>query len=219
MQLLLEFLTKTDFHSLFIAQTRSLNIPARFIMGLPLPEKKKEGLIAGYHCWAEFYLPQKGWQPIDASEANKFPEKKDEFFFKDNGGGITFSGGEPLYQPEFFFDLAWRLQTFHLVLDTSGYASKKIFKIALSLVDYVLFDVKHMDSEEHKKYTGVSNEIILENLKVLINGNIPFVVRVPLIPGVNDSDLISTIMLSALGVGLGVLLLTFVAGFAYDIER
>ena len=72
-------------------------------------------------------------------------------------------------------------------MDTSGYASKKIFKIALFLVDYVLFDVKHMDSEEHKKYTGVSNEIILENLKVLVNSNIPFVVRVPLIPGVNDS--------------------------------
>ena len=70
----------TDFHSLFIGQARALGIPARFIMGLPLPEDKTEGAIAGYHCWGEFYLHQKGWCPVDASEAYKFPQKREQFF-------------------------------------------------------------------------------------------------------------------------------------------
>jgi len=70
----------TDFHSLFIAQTRALNIPARFIMGLPLPINKAEGSIPGYHCWAEFYIAGQGWEPVDASEASKFFQKKEKFF-------------------------------------------------------------------------------------------------------------------------------------------
>jgi len=69
----------TDFHSLFISLTRAKGIPARFTIGLPVPEKL-EGEIPGYHCWAEFYLGGVGWIPVDASEAWKNREKLDYFF-------------------------------------------------------------------------------------------------------------------------------------------
>jgi hypothetical protein len=70
----------TDFHSLFIGMMRSSGIPARFEIGFPLPEGKTEGDIAGYHCWAEFYLDGIGWVPVDVSEAWKNPAKRDFFF-------------------------------------------------------------------------------------------------------------------------------------------
>ena len=70
----------TDFHSLFISLARTEGIPARFEMGFPIPADRKEGAISGYHCWVEFWLPDVGWVPIDASEAFKHPEKRDLFF-------------------------------------------------------------------------------------------------------------------------------------------
>jgi len=90
----------TDFHSLFIAQARALGVPARFIMGLPLPENKTEGTIAGYHCWAEFFLSDKGWIPIDASEASKFPEKKEQFFGGLDEHRIAFTLGRDIKLPD-----------------------------------------------------------------------------------------------------------------------
>lgn len=89
----------TDFHSLFIAQSRALNIPARFIMGLSLPENKPEGSISGYHCWGEFYLTTKGWQPVDASEASKFPQKKDQFFGALDEHRVAFTIGRDIKLP------------------------------------------------------------------------------------------------------------------------
>lgn len=70
----------TDFHALFISLARAEGIPARFEIGFPVPDSRDAGNIAGYHCWVEFYLPEIGWIPIDASEAYKHPEKK-EFFY------------------------------------------------------------------------------------------------------------------------------------------
>lgn len=70
----------TDFHSLFIGMARASGIPARFVMGFPLPEANTQGELPGYHCWAEFYVEEFGWIPVDASEAQRHPEKK-EFFF------------------------------------------------------------------------------------------------------------------------------------------
>lgn len=70
----------TDWHSLFISLARSLGIPAKFEIGFPTPEDKKEGKIEGYHCWAAFYIKGRGWIPLDASEAYKHPEKRDYFF-------------------------------------------------------------------------------------------------------------------------------------------
>ena len=89
----------TDFHSLFIGQSRALGIPARFIMGLPLPINKTKGTIPGYHCWAEFYLSQKGWLPIDASEASRFPEKKEMFFGSLDEHRVAFTVGRDIKLP------------------------------------------------------------------------------------------------------------------------
>lgn len=89
----------TDFHSLFIGEARSLGIPARFIMGLSLPEGKSEGDIPGYHCWAEFYVKDKGWIPVDASEASKFPEKKEFFFGSLDENRVEFAIGRDIRFP------------------------------------------------------------------------------------------------------------------------
>jgi len=89
----------SDFHSLFIGQARALGIPARFIMGLPLPEDKIEGIIPSYHCWGEFYLPEKGWCPVDASEASKFPQKKERFFCGLDEHRVAFTTGRDINLP------------------------------------------------------------------------------------------------------------------------
>ncbi len=89
----------TDFHSLFIGQARALGIPVRFIMGLPLPEGEIEGFISGYHCWAEFYLAEQGWQPVDASEASRFPQKKEMFFGGLDEHRIAFTLGRDIKLP------------------------------------------------------------------------------------------------------------------------
>ena len=89
----------TDFHSLFIGEARALNIPAKFIMGVSLPEDKSEGVIPGYHCWGEFYVSQNGWLPIDASEASKFPEKKDVYFARLDEHRIAFTIGRDIKLP------------------------------------------------------------------------------------------------------------------------
>ncbi len=83
----------TDFHSLFIGMARASGIPARFVMGFPLPEAPTRGELPGYHCWAEFYVEEFGWIPIDASEANKHPEKKEFFFGGLDENRIAFSIG------------------------------------------------------------------------------------------------------------------------------
>lgn len=70
----------TDYHSLFISLARSLGIPAKFEIGFRLPEDTREGKLNGYHCWAKFYLKDRGWIPVDISEADKHPQKRDYFF-------------------------------------------------------------------------------------------------------------------------------------------
>ncbi|MDA0839067.1 MAG: transglutaminase-like domain-containing protein [Planctomycetota bacterium] len=89
----------TDFHSLYIGEARAVNIPSRFIMGFPIPEGAS-GEIAGYHCWAEFFIDGRGWLPIDASEANKHPEKKEAFFTGLDANRIQFSIGRDIRVPK-----------------------------------------------------------------------------------------------------------------------
>ncbi len=86
----------TDFHSLFNALARSSGIPARFEIGFPIPEDRDQGSIEGYHCWAQFYLPGVGWVPVDASEAFKHPERREEFYGGQGADRIRFSTGRDL---------------------------------------------------------------------------------------------------------------------------
>jgi len=86
----------TDFHSLFIGMARASAIPARFVIGFPVPEDKTHGDIAGYHCWAEFYVEGRGWVPVDASEANKHRDKWDFFFGGLDPNRVQFTVGRDL---------------------------------------------------------------------------------------------------------------------------
>jgi transglutaminase-like putative cysteine protease len=86
----------TDFHSVFISMARSQKIPARFEMGLSLPEGQNSGQIAGYHCWAEFYTHERGWFPVDISEAWKHQEKREYFFGAHDVNRVQFSMGRDI---------------------------------------------------------------------------------------------------------------------------
>lgn len=105
-----------------------------------------------------------------------------------SNGGITISGGEPLSHPEFLIECLKLLKgKTNRALQTSGYCATEIFTQALEHLDYVLFDLKIIDDNLHRKYTGVSNKQILENFEMLTRSNVPFVVRTPLIPTVTDT--------------------------------
>ena len=86
----------TDFHSLLIGMARSVGIPAKFEIGLPVPEDSAEGTIGGYHCWAAFYLDGIGWVPVDSSEASKFPAKRDYFFGALDSNRVRLSVGRDI---------------------------------------------------------------------------------------------------------------------------
>jgi len=104
-----------------------------------------------------------------------------------SGGGITISGGEPLAQPEFLLELMDCLKPVHLVVETSGYGDEEIFKKMTSKTDIVFLDIKQTDTEIHKKFTGVKNDLIFKNLEYLCGANSDFVIRIPLIQEVNDT--------------------------------
>ncbi len=116
--------------------------------------------------------------------------KKDEIFYRNSGGGITVSGGEPLFQAEFVtaFLEECKKEGFHTAIDTSGYGDWKSIEKMLPFIDLVLYDLKHLDSEKHKEYTGVSSELILENLKKLSETDVDIMITIPVIPGYNDEE-------------------------------
>jgi pyruvate formate lyase activating enzyme len=112
---------------------------------------------------------------------------KNKDIFHLNNGGITLTGGELLMQSEFVIELLQMLPGIHKVIETSGYAPEAVFRQIVPLTDLILFDVKHTDTVLHKKYTGKENKLILDNLKYLCSTSHPFIIRIPLIPGVNDT--------------------------------
>ena len=113
---------------------------------------------------------------------------RDKSFYNNSGGGITISGGEPLVQIEFVENLlrSCKDNDIHTALDTSGYTSWEILEKLLFGVDLLLFDIKHLDPEVHKKFTGVDNGIILSNFTKAAKYT-PLWLRIPLIEGFNDS--------------------------------
>jgi len=116
--------------------------------------------------------------------------RKDELFYRNSGGGVTASGGEPTYQPEFLKQLFRECQRYgiHTTLDTCGYVTWKVLEGILDYVDLVYYDLKHMDAGRHRELVGVGNKRILDNARRISQSGKPMVVRVPLIPGYNDSE-------------------------------
>jgi len=113
---------------------------------------------------------------------------KDKVFYDNSGGGMTVSGGEPLMHPEFTLALfkAAKEKGLHTCMETCGCVKWDIIEAMVPYVDLFLWDVKETDSERHKEYTGVSNELILENLHKLNAAGGKIVLRCPIIPGYND---------------------------------
>ena len=104
-----------------------------------------------------------------------------------NGGGVTFSGGEALSQADFVLEVREKLSDLHSCIETSGYAPTVVYQNVMKHMNLVIQDLKLMDSALHKRWTGVENQLILNNVRWLKNSGIPFHIRIPLIPGVNDS--------------------------------
>ncbi len=102
-------------------------------------------------------------------------------------GGFTFSGGEPLAQPQFLFELCHELKDYHLCIETSGYAEKDVFEKALDIFDYIIMDIKLLDSVEHLQYTGVDNQKIISNFQLLKKSGKQHLIRTPLIPEITDT--------------------------------
>ena len=116
--------------------------------------------------------------------------RKDIPFYDQSGGGVTFSGGEPLFQPEFLLALLWECGRLglHRAVDTSGFAATEVLMAIARETELFLYDVKHMDSAHHQAQTGVANALILKNLRLLVEKGHRVQVRLPLIPGVNDDE-------------------------------
>ncbi len=105
-----------------------------------------------------------------------------------NEGGITFSGGEPLLQADFVSEVIDLLDDVHILLDTSGYGQEQDFRRLVDRSDLVFFDLKLIDGIAHQHFTGCDNGLILRNLQIINEMGKPFVVRIPLVPGVTDTN-------------------------------
>jgi pyruvate formate lyase activating enzyme len=116
--------------------------------------------------------------------------EKDRTFYEESRGGVTFSGGEPLMQPDFLNALLneCKERATHTAVNTCGFAQYEIIDRIRDKVDLFLYDIKTMDNRKHRKYTGASNEQILKNLKKLAESGSSIVISFPIIPGINDDD-------------------------------
>jgi len=143
-----------------------------------------------HNCLRPYYrkIPYKIAWKVSVKELMR-ELRKDLIFYEESGGGVTFSGGEPLMQPEFLSQLLrnCKNENIHTAVDTSGYADWLLFKNILPVVDLFLFDLKIIDQTQHKKYVGVSNKKILDNLENLFKEDNKIYIRIPLIPGITDT--------------------------------
>ena len=113
---------------------------------------------------------------------------KDRRYLEMSGGGVTFSGGEPAAQAPFLIECLDRLSKMHRAIETSGYCDPEVFREIIRRLDYIIMDIKIVDGDLHRKYTGVDNGKILENLRQVKESGKPFRIRIPVIPDVNDSE-------------------------------
>lgn len=142
-------------------------------------------------CTEECFLHAlKSWGMEMTVEEVMREVRADKNFYANSGGGVTISGGESLMQWEFVAALleACRREGIHTCVETCMQCSKDALDRVLPLTDLMITDIKHMDSAVHRKWTGVGNETILENILYTAKAGVPMVVRVPVIPDVNDSE-------------------------------
>jgi pyruvate formate lyase activating enzyme len=113
---------------------------------------------------------------------------KDAVFYDQSGGGVTFSGGEPLMQPQFLKGLltASKTKGFHTAVDTSCFADRQILEAIVNSTDLFLCDIKHLDPQKHKDFTGVENHLILDNIRWLSASPSQIIIRIPIVVGFND---------------------------------
>jgi pyruvate formate lyase activating enzyme len=156
----------------------------------PLPPNVEECLLCG-ECVAACPTDARQIVGREMSVPEVMAEiVQDGVFYDDSSGGVTFSGGEPLMQPEFLKALlqACRGRGIHTAVDTCGFAcTDRLLEVA-QLTDLILFDLKLMDDAKHRRYTGVSNAPIFANLRALDQVHDNIWVRVPLVPGINDDE-------------------------------
>jgi pyruvate formate lyase activating enzyme len=113
---------------------------------------------------------------------------RDKIFYDASRGGLTVSGGEPLLQPQLVCELFEKCHHagIHTCIETSGYAAESAWRQVLPYTDYVLYDLKHINSEKHRRYTGKSNSLILANAKMVAESGVEVLFRMPVIPSIND---------------------------------
>ena len=116
--------------------------------------------------------------------------ERDRLFWEESGGGLTFSGGEPLFQPQFLGALleACRERNIHTAVETCGYASQRVLLRVARRVDLFLFDLKLLNSVKHRLHTGRGNELVLSNLGALAETGREIIIRYPVIPGINADE-------------------------------
>lgn len=116
--------------------------------------------------------------------------KKDRIYYRRSGGGMTLSGGECFFQAQFMLSLLKGAKEIGIntAIETTSCTSFDNIERALPYIDYYLMDIKHIDSEKHKRFTGVTNELILENAKKIAESGQNLTIRVPVIPSFNDSE-------------------------------
>lgn len=177
-------------HELCIGCGKCTSIcPAGVGINLNLPEEREKCISCG-KC--EAVCPtgsrKKLVKRYSVREILKILERQ-EIFYRYSGGGVTFSGGEATLQQEVLRELAYVLydRAISLAVETSGYFEFDDVKDILEKLDLIFIDIKHMDDEKHRLYTGAGNEKILANIKRLNELNADVVVRIPVIEGVNDS--------------------------------
>lgn len=155
----------------------------------------KEGAFSGGmciqcgQCIEVCHSDARSWMGEEMSVAELIEIiKKDMVFYRRSSGGVTFSGGEPLTRPDYLKEVIEGCQKLgiHAAIETCGFYSWESVEDTIRLADFVLFDIKHMDNKTHKAITGVANKRILENAKKIAGLDIPMVIRIPVIPSIND---------------------------------
>lgn len=155
------------------------------------PQIKREDCSGCGACSGECYYKALVLYGKEMSTDEVFAAvSRDKMFYQASGGGVTVSGGEPLLQPKFVSELfaKCRQAGIHTCIETSGYAAESALREVLPYTDYVLYDLKHMNAEKHRYYTGKPNSLILANARIVATSGVEVLFRMPLIPGINDDQ-------------------------------